>query len=398
MASLRAGLYAIGEHGDHPPAYPSGFASAPASLAQGIRAMLANPQMAAWVRVSPETFVDENWSEEAQGITWDGEHFITSSNGSWGQWYPGASPKALYRFRPGQYTFADGDIAQRYELGGNDKDHLGDIDYYDGWIYCAIEPEHGSLPHVLKVTAGTEPFGKWSQRITIHGAKESGQGKSFPWCAVNPWNGLLYSSPFYDVKMVEEPPADDDGYVYKKVEAVSFPGLPGFGSGPPGLDTFYVGRIRSPKVYAYDPATGAWAGEARSLTLAHAAVRIQGGCFSPNGHLYLACDEVAYVSGGETNESAADDVHLVGVNPSDEGKPAKRRTFIQCYSAFNGSYLGRTFVDTFEDNQELEGLCYAPGNVNGRAVQLHVILLENHKAAKDNVFMKPYAAPDADKV
>src|SRR5262245_41654834 len=180
--SLRAGLAAIGEPEPHGRAYRHGFAACPASLADGIRAMIANPRMADWVRVEPEASVDAYWSEEAQGITWDGKRFVTSSNGSAGQWYPGASPKAIYCFKPGQYRFLDDDIETRIELPLDNGDHLGDIDYFGGWLYCAVEPETGPLPVVLKV----DLTGTWGPRLMVtHGAALSGQGNSFPWCAVN---------------------------------------------------------------------------------------------------------------------------------------------------------------------------------------------------------------------
>ena len=185
----------------------------------------------------------------------------------------------------------------------------------------------------------------------MHGVAKSGQNHSFPWCAINPFNGLLYSSPFYD----------NGGH----------------------------------EVFAYDRASGAWAGSQYTIHLTRPAYRVQGGCFSPRGHLYLASDRAEAVSSGETVTFPSSDVHLVGVGESGR---AKRRKFILCYSAFNGQYLGRAFVDALEKRQELEGLCYGPGTVGGHAVQLHVVLLENEPIAKDNAYIKPYAALDAGRV
>lgn len=356
--SLRTALRAVG-HDARRAGFTSGFAASPRHLRDAIGAMQANPRMAEWRRVLGEADVDEDWCEEAQGITQDGERFIMSSNGSAVRigstdlpnpgWSVGRSPKALYRFRRRQYRFADDDVEEVFHLSGHPEDHLGDIDHHDGTVHCAIEPHASDVPRVLRVSARGR-LGEFSDVVDVVGAADSGQGGSFPWCAVNPWNGLLYSCAFYG-----------DG----------------------------TGRG---EVHGYHRDTGAWAGPERTIRLGSAVRRVQGGCFSPRGHLYLACDDQEEAAGGVTVEHVSGDHRLHGVR--DGGSP-RNVTSIRAFSVFTGAYLGRTLVDTLDGGgEELEGICYAPTSVGRRRAQIHVLLLDNHDLAKDNVFVKPYAAPD----
>src|SRR5262249_42737200 len=90
---------------------------------------------------------------------------------------------------------------------------------------------------------------------------------------------------------------------------------------------------------------------------------VQGACFSPNGHLYVACD-----------------VRLTS---------NRQYKAIAYFSALNGHLMGIIPVLAEEENQELEGICF--GNVvstNGNPAQIHAILLENRTLALDNIFLK----------
>ena len=122
----------------------------------------------------------------------------------------------------------------KIELPAGAGDHIGDIDYHDGVIYVPIsKPE----PKVWELDRNLTTL-----RISTV-SKEPNPGLG--WCAINPWNGFLYSAP------------GGDGIV---------------------------------SVHAYDPNNKF---EAKShLSLRGDPVNeIQGGCFSPNGHLYLTSDK-----------------------------------------------------------------------------------------------------------
>ncbi|MHB8789989.1 MAG: hypothetical protein ACYDBT_08940 [Desulfobulbaceae bacterium] len=78
----------------------------------------------------------------------------------------------------------------------------------------------------------------------------------------------------------------------------------------------------------------------------------------------------------------------------------KKYKWIFYYSALNGAFLGKIPVlaeDTsWQDDcpvQELEGICYgAVSFADGCTAQIHAILLENRRAAFDNIFFKSFSA------
>jgi hypothetical protein len=98
---------------------------------------------------------------------------------------------------------------------------------------------------------------------------------------------------------------------------------------------------------------------------------VQGACFSPNGHLYVATDTRFW---------------------------DKNYKWIFYYSALNGTFMGKIPVLAEEDDQELEGICYGAVSFDdGRTAQIHAVLLENreppwHPLALDNIFFKSFLA------
>ena len=155
---------------------------------------------------------------------------------------------------------------------------------------------------------------------------------------INPWDGLIYSC---------------------------------FGGGD--IHEFFIHERKGPRA-------GRWTG--RAITLNPPVKHVQGACFSPNGHLYIA------------------------TNAKLPGKP-KYQT-IWYYSALNGHQFGviPVLAEQAEDDdpadslsQELEGICF--GNViapNGRPAQIHAVLLENQDIALDDLFLKSFASSTPDLV
>jgi hypothetical protein len=118
------------------------------------------------------------------------------------------------------------------------------------------------------------------------------------------------------------------------------------------------------RVYAYDPNQNfAYKGD---LRLQGGVVnRVQGGCFSNHGHLYLTSDS--------TKE-------------------------IRAYSALNGAFLGAHGVPYAKggvDQEEMEGITilhwYAAGGIS---THVHVVILDNDATNKDDVFLKHFTVPD----
>ncbi len=317
MISYREALSHIGEPGPDGviPAFRDGYATAPASLSEAIVAM-ADPRPAEW-SLPVEEHIDAFWTENCQGVAVGGGHWFFPSNGSWFG-VGDVTPRAIFKFSGSQQV-------GQFVVHDDDADHLGDVDYSGGQVFAALEgspkSQYGSA--VLSVD---ETF-TFSQVLPLLGENGGAppQGGEMPWCAINPWNGLLYSSPFGDTHAVKT-------------------------------------------VFAYRPADDGWRNApAENIHLrGHHPTRVQGGAFSPRGHLYLTSD--AYV----------DDVNK-GVH---------------VFSGLNGAYRGVIKVLALDDNQELEGLCFAALNMNGSSVQLHVVLLEQLKLEKDDIFLKHYAAPN----
>ena len=100
------------------------------------------------------------------------------------------------------------------------------------------------------------------------------------------------------------------------------------------------------------------------LHLSRRVQRVQGGCFSDQGHLYLASDRP------------------IPAAPRNKG--------ILAFSAFTGRYLGTAKVLALEDEEELQDICFT-----NTSWPIHVVLLENVlPPSTDNIFFKHFTAPD----
>lgn len=220
---MRSSLKQIGEPkgGKAIPAFRGGFHSAPGSLRKALRAM-TSPKIESWTNTQTREFANEAWTEECQGLTSDGKSWFVSSNN--------ADFRAIHRFSLGFKHLGSATFPSN--LGS----HIGAIDFHNGKIFAALEP---SL-RVLMFDTGPSFLGFADLK---RGTFDNLPQTSMPWCAINPWNGMLYSSNF------------------------------------DGVD----------RVHAYDPARDFMFHE--SLVLEGSAVNgVQGGVFSQNGHLYLASD------------------------------------------------------------------------------------------------------------
>lgn len=120
-------------------------------------------------------------------------------------------------------------------------DHLGDCDVHQDRLYVAME---GTAPARIGVFDLDLEF--------LGSAAVTAQGGSCPWCAINPCDGLLYSSSFdADHLCVYEPIHAAGSFWYRHVHDVAL-----------------------------------WSEHGTRLRLE----RVQGGAFSSDGHLYLSSD------------------------------------------------------------------------------------------------------------
>jgi hypothetical protein len=329
MISLKENLAKIGITSGTPVSYHDSFASRPASLRQAIRSMDA-PQN--WQPVS-DIFRDDFWTDEVQGIGWDGSNWIFSCNAN--QSKPDANDKAIYVFRGGQ-PLGDGKwicrIAYKdvpHPIAGLDEsdDHWGQLTCYNGSVYVSHYWSGGPKQSqtnvvVFKNSGGILQYeNKW---IPLEQVTSSDGRTGYPeFQGINPWDGKFYSC---------------------------------------------LGGENVPEFFIHNPDTGLWE-EKRTFHLNGFMPRtVQGACFSTNGHLYVAVDS----------------------RSSDWGRDYK---WIFYYSALTGTFLGKIPVLAEEDGQELEGICYGAVSFgDGRTAQIHAILLENRDVALDNIFFKSFAA------
>jgi hypothetical protein len=318
--SLRESLRKIGEPkpGKAIPAFRSGFHSAPESLKAAMHAMNP-PLIEGWLSFHEGIFENLEWTEECQGITTDGNSFyVVKNKKDENDW----DIRAVYKFSR-EFTLLGRTLFPH-------ENHIGSPTYYSGRIYVPID--------------GTTSIWILDTNLNDRGIFELGKNEngsflqpgSVPWCAINPWNGYLYSSI-----------AGDD-------EASAF-----------GVD----------RVYAYDLSGNKFAFMGELPLEGGIMHRVQSGCFSKNGHLYLAADSYSQdgqlLNGGE----------------------------IRSYSALNGAFLGslRLLYDRRYwpgEAEELECIWIDHWTHDGGdSTYVHVLILDND-GNQDDVFLRHYTVPD----
>lgn len=248
------------------------------------------------------------YTENIQGIAHD-----------WGNWYI-TRERAAYKIpvgRPlgawGQYVAATGIPPA---LGA--YTHMGDADFYNGRLYVPME---GSTPAIAVFDSNLN----YITHAYIPGAGDA------PWCAINPVDGLLYLSSFDGVSQVRKFRMD-----------------------------WSANTLTLTQVGAVDLKDSA--GNPISLR------RIQGGAFSPKGHLYLVMDVAGHgVKGFEVRSGRQYAEFPINYDPSWD--TAEELEGIDIWDLDNGA---------------------APG-VNG---QIHVLMLDNDWPSADDLYFKHYSLTD----
>jgi hypothetical protein len=182
-----------------------------------------NPQMNAWSLVADQEIDNLEWTEECQGLVTDGSSWLVVSNNE--------DFRGIHRL---SITFKTHLGKTALPSGAGNHPGAPSFDWATARIYVPVEPKPNVwvLDNQLRTIA-----------VAPLGGKVAPPQGHMSWCAINPWNGLLYSSSF------------------DKVDCV----------------------------YAYDPANQFT--HVSTLGLGGPALQaVQGGCFSGNGHLYLTSD------------------------------------------------------------------------------------------------------------
>lgn len=202
-----------------------------------------------------------------------------------------------------------------------ESDHVGDVDFRDGILYVPLEHKEG-MDAPPKVLFYDESLGYLGYTILSSGATNE-----IPWVALNPIDGRLYTSTF------------------------EVSGLPGC------------------EIRAYDVVRD---GAGRPIALRHdpshdvvlrdksgKAIRlhgVQGGVFSPMGHLYLSVD-------------AEDDAAFGGIQAFEWPSGTQRMTIpIDYQKKLPGN------LSTFEEIEGLDLWDAPPGVAPGISGQLHVMM------------------------
>lgn len=222
MSALRLStqLSRIGEA--FPISFPSSFQTAPKSLRDALRSM-NSPNMENWRFLFKKKYLNTGWSHEFQGLAHDHQDWYFFNKG------------AVMKFDRNYQKIAEQGIPLPLQQQG--YDHIGDGDYHDGLLYAPLEHNNYIDPVILVFDA--------SLNVVRSGKLTTTRQQHAPWCAVHPWNGLVYTSEGDSVSTL---------YAY---DAHTFS---------------FIGHFR-----LYDAN-----GQAETLN------SIQGGCFSQNGRLYLA--------------------------------------------------------------------------------------------------------------
>lgn len=233
FVSLRSRLSEIGEPSPGASVrIPGDFHVTPGPSLRAMMKAMRSPKPSQWTKPDEGQFYNKNWTEECQGVTHDSTHWYLSSNHD--------GKQRVYKF-----SLAN-DVVSHVKLAGNGSGHLGDIDYHNGRIYCAMEQP------IKIVVIDTPPFTGWWTAELVGANGGAPPQDANPWCAIHPWNGLLYSS--------------------------------NFGGGSPGEDTLRAYRFEpNPNRFVHEPSA--------DIVLEEGVRRIQGAVFSKNGHVLIASDQ-----------------------------------------------------------------------------------------------------------
>jgi hypothetical protein len=272
------------------------------------------------------------WSEELNGVTTDGSSWFFTSNRN--------DKPELWKF-PEALNLDD--AIDRDDLPPGVKwvhlptslqayTHMGDIDYYMGHIYVPLQFE---APRRIAVFDATD------LSFVASGPLAADKGVA-AWCATNPRNGCLYECAFPEN---DEPSAPISLSVYaQKIEGSL-------------LSLTYVGEF---PLRDHDG-------------LPFKSRAIQGGVFSPNGHLYLVADS------------------------RDEGSGVHGFDMI---SGRRNAFIPIGVSRDLAEGEELEGLTLwnqDTGSAPEIWGQLHVILLDNDYIANDDdLDFKHFRVPAGD--
>lgn len=355
------------------------------------------------------------WSLNFQGITTDGTWWYITNGGYCKRgsvcgkkdWHPAIRKATLAQT-------LDRDISRDWPLPGiDDEVHVGDLDYYKGYLFLPIykNNENGKI-WILKTDKNDNCVHKSDRIATIQLRKKNGTYLgNLAWCAINPCDGRLYVSDGKSLFL------DDDNNLDKNYPLYSFKIdldkiKEGERVGENWSEKEWEKVFTDPQeIYLYDQ-SGNLCGKAS----------MQGGCFDYYNNLYLnsGCSGTREGQGVHVFKLIRDDSKQLQDKLSYAKDDAERA---EIYEAYMSGNLDLSFESTkgvliAESNQnegfkyqfdpgnkgdnhyeEPEGMVYCdftyaerqPPQDHVKDGSLHVGLLLNSTTSYENVCFKHYA-------
>src|SRR4051812_29887377 len=185
MVSLRQSLKQIGEPTHLPFPLRASFGG---RLPHGLRMALegmTDPEVANWTEIGEALWIENtDDSEEGQGIATDGKRWFISSNGSKRVVIYDDAANLISAIAP----TPDVKMAMWKDAGSPSKDydpHFGALGFHADTLFVPIQGPHG-VWHI-DLTNGSQ---SWVRASTLP------DGNMFPWCAIHPVTGVLYTCNF----------------------------------------------------------------------------------------------------------------------------------------------------------------------------------------------------------
>jgi hypothetical protein len=321
-------------------AWPSDFRGTKPTSLRELLAACQDPRLAEWSNPSRGRAENRSFSEEANGIGTDGDHWFISSNA-------GDRREALRRL-----TLDFNVRATLHSPFDPDKTHIGALGVRNGWVYVAIQGPDG----IWKVSTD------FSESTFLRYEKLSDdEDEMFSWCDLNLHNGLLYTCAFETPTRLRAYRESDDPSTFNSF-AMGTLRVDGNGSAIIPISESELVAVPEADIPLVEPGRP---NDDRPTTC------VQGGCFTPH-HKWLAVSD----------------------DPDHER--------IHCYSTITGAFFGhrRLPADTNEGSpggkrNELEAICVAPLiSKSGRPVQVHVLELNNEWPSTDDFYLWHFSVPD----
>lgn len=280
---------------------PGGFRPTGGSPTHLTNLLAATPNpVASWDKIPCENKSTDDWARQCQGVTSDGTWWYLTSNysGPFNAATRDHTLQGIYKLGHNMAYKAFFSLGSLYAF--DDGLHIGDLDFFEGLLYVAVQNPHG----VAVVDPNT------GQLLRFLRIPPQQQGVDLlSWCAINPLNRYLYTSEFG-------------------------------GPGTPDVTRVLAYELTNPLTRVpqadipLDPAgVLPFLPPGRVLVTALIRMReLQGGCFTPRGHLILS---------------------------------SSYSNCLFCCSALNGFLYGTAGIEVNStaliDTQEVEGVCVRTG-------------------------------------